>query len=107
LTLSVADVLHVVFRQVLQDNTQVQIEMHAQQEAQQTNSQTTQQEPSGTQWHPIKSILRHQKRKGKDWYLVHWEENDEKSWVKRQDVSEAALKQFNDTHKQTKRRRRN
>jgi O-acetyl-ADP-ribose deacetylase (regulator of RNase III)/transposase InsO family protein len=59
LTLLVADVLNVVFQQVLQGNTQVQIDMHAQQEAQQTNSQTTQQEPSGTQWHPIKSILRH------------------------------------------------
>jgi hypothetical protein len=106
LTLSVADVLHVVFRQVLQD-TQVQIETHAQQEAQQPNSQTTQQEPSGTQWHPIKSIQRHQKRKGKDWYLVQWEQNDEKSWVKRQNVSEAALRQFNATHKPTKRRRRN
>jgi hypothetical protein len=43
LTLSVADVLHVVFRQVLQDNTQVQIEMHADHEAQQPNLQATQQ----------------------------------------------------------------
>jgi hypothetical protein len=85
----------------------MQMETHAQQEAMQPNSQTTQQEPSGTQWHPIKSILRHQKRKGKDWYLVQWKQNDEKSWVKRQDVSEAALRQFNATHKPTKRRRRN
>jgi hypothetical protein len=46
-------------------------------------------------------------KKGKDWYLVQWEQNDEKSWVKRQDVSEAALRQFNATHKPTKRRRRN
>jgi hypothetical protein len=107
LTLSVADVLHVVFRQVLQDNTQVQIETHVQREAQQLNSQTTQQEPSDTQWYPIKCILKRHKRKGKYWYLVHWEHNDEKSWVKRQDVSEAAMRQFNATHKQTKRRRRN
>jgi hypothetical protein len=54
-----------------------------------------------------KNYLRHQKRKGGDWYLVQWQENDEKSWVKRQDVSEAALRQFHATHKPRKRRRRN
>jgi hypothetical protein len=107
LTLSVVDILNVVFRQVLQDNTQVQMETHVQQETQQPNSQTTQQEASGTQWYPTKCILKHQKRKNKHWYLVHWEGTDEKSWVERQNVSEAALRQFNATHKSTKRRRRN
>jgi O-acetyl-ADP-ribose deacetylase (regulator of RNase III) len=65
LTLMVADVLNVVFQRVFQDNTQVQIETHAQREAQQTILQTTQQQSSGTQWYPIKSILRHQKGKGR------------------------------------------
>jgi hypothetical protein len=44
---------------------------------------------------------------GKDWYLVQWQENDEKSSVKRQDVSQAALRQFHATHKPRKRHRRN
>jgi hypothetical protein len=39
----------------------------------------------------MKVFLRHQKKKGKDWYLVQWRENDEKSSIKRHDVSEAAL----------------
>ena len=95
--------LHVVFRQVLQDNTQVQVETQVKQQEVQPKLQATQ-EPE-VQWHPVKTILRHQKRKGKDWYLVQWQENDEKSWVKRQDVSEAALKQFYDMHKPRKRRR--
>jgi O-acetyl-ADP-ribose deacetylase (regulator of RNase III)/transposase InsO family protein len=107
LTLAVADILNVVFRQVFQDNIQVQMEEHAEPQAEQPNLQNTQQETSGTQWYPIKSILKHQKRRNKHWYLVQWEGTDEKSWVERQDVSEAALKQFDATHKPTKRRRRN
>jgi hypothetical protein len=55
LTLSVADILHVVFRQVLQDDTQVQTKTHAEQQQEvQPNLQATQQQE--VQWHPIKTI---------------------------------------------------
>jgi hypothetical protein len=99
------DVTNVVFRQVLQDGAPATLQPipDAATAEPETEAQPQQQQ---SEWFPIKSILSHQKRKGKDWYLVQWEGTEEKSWVKKQDVSEAALQQFYAIHTQHTRRRR-
>jgi O-acetyl-ADP-ribose deacetylase (regulator of RNase III) len=105
LTLSALDVMNVVFRQVLQDGAHATLQptLDAATAEPEIEAQPQQQQ---SEWFPIKSILSHQKRKGKDWYLVQWDGTEEKSWVKKQDVSETALQQFHETHAQHKRRRR-
>jgi hypothetical protein len=105
LTLSALDVMNVVFRQVLQDGVPATLQptLDAATAEPEIEAQPQQQQ---SEWFPIKSILSHQKRKGKDWYLVQCDGTEEKSRVKKQDVSETALQQFHETHVQHKRRRR-
>jgi hypothetical protein len=105
LTLTALDAMNVVFRKVLQDGAPAALQPipDAATAEPETEAQPQQQQ---SEWFPIKSILSHQERKGKDWYLVQWDGTEEKSWVKKQDVSEAALQQFYATHTQHTRRRR-
>jgi O-acetyl-ADP-ribose deacetylase (regulator of RNase III) len=106
LTLSALDVMNVVFRQVLQDGAPATLQPAPATFEPEPEIEAQQQQQQLSEWFPIKSILSHQKRKGKDWYLVQWDGTEEKSWVKKQDVSETALQQFHETHAQHKRRRR-
>jgi hypothetical protein len=107
LSLSVADTMTVVYRQVLQNEPDVTTP---------TSENTTQvqlQNPANlndlsnnqSDWYAISGILNHQKRKGKDWYLVSWQGSDETSWVKGDDVSEVAIREFNVTKQPNKRKR--
>jgi hypothetical protein len=43
---------------------------------------------------------------GKDEFLVQWKGTDETSWVKRQNVTPAAIQQFYAEHKGQRRHRR-
>ena len=56
-------------------------------------------------WHTIERILRHRKRKGGDEYLVKWEETGTTSWVKRRDVTDAALQEYYNSRKQRRKKR--
>ena len=56
-------------------------------------------------WHTIERILRHRRRKGGDEFLVKWEETGTTSWVKRRDVTDAALQEYYKNRKQRKRRK--
>lgn len=58
------------------------------------------------EWLAIEEILRHQKRRSKDFYLVKWKDTAVPSWVERKDVSEGALQHFYANRKKRKRRRR-
>ena len=106
LTLSIADAMTVVCRQVFQNQPEPTIatdEVTPQVQSQKSTNiddQTSKQ----SEWYAISGILKHQKRKGKDWYLVSWQGSDETSWVKRDDVSEVAIQQFNATKQPRKRK---
>ena len=75
LSLSVADTMTVVYRQVLQN------ESDATTPTSETTSQVQLREPANlndqsndqSDWYAISGILKHQKRRGKDWYLVSWQ----------------------------------
>jgi transposase InsO family protein len=60
--------------------------------------------PSST-WHEIESVLQRRKQGSRELFLVKWKGTDETSWVKRQDLSPAALQQFIITHPRRRRRR--
>jgi hypothetical protein len=47
-----------------------------------------------TEWHEIDCVLKRQKKKGGDMFLVRWKATKEETWVKRKDLSPAALQQF-------------
>ncbi|HSN23634.1 MAG TPA: chromo domain-containing protein [Methylomicrobium sp.] len=58
------------------------------------------------EWWEIDEVVRRQKRNGRDMFLVRWKDSDETAWVKRQDLSPAALQQFYATKGKRRRRRK-
>jgi hypothetical protein len=87
LTLSALDVMNVVFRQVLQDGAPAMLQPNLDAATAEPETEAQPQQKQQAEWFPIKSILSHQKRKGKDWYLVQWDGTEEKSWVTNGDMS--------------------
>jgi hypothetical protein len=57
-------------------------------------------------WYPIKKILGHKRRRGKDLFLVLWEGTEKQELIEKQFITDAALKDFYATRKTRKRRRR-
>ena len=59
-----------------------------------------------TQWYQISGILKRQKRNGRDMFLVQWANSTDTSWVKRSDISPAALKDYYALRPNRRRRRK-
>jgi hypothetical protein len=57
-------------------------------------------------WIPIKGIMGHKRNKGKDYFLVAWEGSDQKDWIEKRFITDAALKQFYANKKPRRKRRR-
>lgn len=49
---------------------------------------------SEDEWFEIEGLLKHRRKKGKDEYLVQWKGTDEKTWQKREDITDVAIKEF-------------
>jgi len=58
------------------------------------------------EWHDIKQIVSHQRRQGRDYYLVDWVASPIKSWVQRKDLTDYALQRFYATRPPSTRGRR-
>jgi hypothetical protein len=57
-------------------------------------------------WYPIETVLRHERTKVQDMYLVKWKGQDSTSWIVRKDLSEATLRLFLATRRHRYRRSR-
>ena len=58
-------------------------------------------------WYTIRRILKQQRRKGKDFYLVEWDTDPvSTSWVEGKDVTDYALQTFFASRPQRRKRRR-
>jgi hypothetical protein len=57
-------------------------------------------------WYEIDQVIAHRRYRSKDQYLVKWKDSNETSWVRREDLSPAALQQFYATRKYRRRKRR-
>ena len=62
---------------------------------------------NASQWYTIERILKHRRKRGKDEYYVKWQDYDEKSWVSRENLTEAALQEYYRNRKPRRRKRRN
>jgi hypothetical protein len=106
-----ADVLCVVLRQALSQVQQETTEETPDElsQAPETANADDAEAPVPTQasqWMPIKGLLKHRRQKGKDFFLVAWEGSDQKDWMEKKIITDAALQDFYEKHKpQTKRRR--
>jgi hypothetical protein len=97
LSLTTADVLVAVFRQLLKNEDTVTTD---------TNVSPPPVNNNSNEWHTIDRILRHQKHKGRMQCLVKWETNDPLSWIDHADITNAALQQYYDTRTSKRGRRR-
>jgi O-acetyl-ADP-ribose deacetylase (regulator of RNase III) len=57
-------------------------------------------------WYEIDQVIAHRRYRSKDQYLVKWKDSNETSWVRREDLSPAALQQFYATRKHRRRKRK-
>ncbi len=69
---------------------------------------TMQTEQSGAQdnWHPVKRLLKMQKRNGKMFYQVEWDGEHEPSWEPARNVSDALIREFHVNRAQTSKRKK-
>jgi transposase InsO family protein len=92
----------------LTDSTQQQHDMNnegTQQAQTQTNGTDMPQQTVASDWYSIDRILQRQRRKNTDFFLVQWSDGSPNSWIKRADISQAALQQYLREHKRRRRRR--
>jgi O-acetyl-ADP-ribose deacetylase (regulator of RNase III) len=61
-------------------------------------------ESSADIWYAVKRLVRHQRKKGKDLYLVEWEDYPGQTWIERACITDAALQAFYATRRRRKRR---
>jgi O-acetyl-ADP-ribose deacetylase (regulator of RNase III) len=106
-----ADVLCVVLRQLmLQEQQEVVLAPpEATSQVPQSTENNQSQRASGSQvstWVPIKDILGHRRRKGKDYFLVAWDGSSQQDWIEKRFITEAALKHYYANKKPRKKRRR-
>jgi O-acetyl-ADP-ribose deacetylase (regulator of RNase III) len=103
LTLCVADSMCVISKQLFLDEqpAMVRTESTTQQNSQpHVNSQaqaqdTGQTDQTSPEWFPIKKLIKMQIRKGKEFFLVQWEsENDPPSWEPRGNITDEAVREF-------------
>jgi hypothetical protein len=106
-TLSPADTLKTVFSSLLKDQGETTVSNRPEDEVVESpggDLKAPARDPN--QWHEVEAVFKRQKRASKDMFLVRWKGTKETSWVKRQDLSPAALQQFYAEHGGKKRRRR-
>jgi hypothetical protein len=106
-TLNTADTLRTVFSSLLKDQSETRSPNRPEDEVVESpggDLNAPARDPN--QWYEIEAVLKRQKRASKDMFLVRWKGTKETSWVKRQDMSPAALQQFYAEHGGRKRRRR-
>ena len=115
-----ADIFTTVFKQILRDDSIISqtaetstpndgANRPSQIEAVPTNNIPTADThlPSKAQeWYEIDCVLKRRKQAGGDRFLVKWKDSGEQSWVKRQDLSPAAIQHFYAQHHQRRKRRR-
>jgi hypothetical protein len=58
------------------------------------------------EWYEVEKVLERRKRSGRNEFLVQWKGTEETSWVKRQDLTPAAIRQFYADHKRRRRHKR-
>jgi O-acetyl-ADP-ribose deacetylase (regulator of RNase III) len=58
-------------------------------------------------WYEIEKVITHRRYRSKDQYLVKWKDSNDTSWVRREDLSPAALQQFYATRKRRRRKKKN
>jgi hypothetical protein len=97
-SLLAADVLTAVFRNMLvvspmQTETEDAIQLKS------TPS-------SDDQWYEIDAVLKRRKKKDGDLFLVKWKGSNETSWVRRRDLSDAAIAQYISDHPPRSRHRK-
>jgi hypothetical protein len=57
-------------------------------------------------WYEIEKVITHRRYRSKDQYLVKWKDSNDTSWVRREDLSPAALQQFYATRKRRRRKKK-
>ena len=114
LTLSMADVMSVVFREVFPVKTAINDQQQVIDQSQVTTPPVdeiqgdSQSQPAAADdWYEIERLLRHKRTKGVDYYLVKWKSSDPDSWEPRVNITDFALQQFYAAQRPKKRRRRN
>jgi hypothetical protein len=106
-TLNTADTLKTVFGNLLKDQSETVLPNRPEDEVVESpggDLNAPVRDPN--EWHEIEAVLKRQKPASKDMFLVQWKGTKETYWVKRQDLSPAALQQFYAEHGGRKRRRR-
>lgn len=91
-----ADTFTTVLRNLLVDSSNDQPSI---------TNKTENNKPATSEWYEIDHIIKRQKRAGKDMFLVKWKGTDDESWVRRKDLSPAALQHFYANHPKRRRRR--
>ena len=98
-----ADIFATVFQQILKDAvTSKQPSTDSPENVPQSIKETKQ----TTEWYEIDCVLKRRKQAGGDRFLVRWKDSKEESWVKRQDLSPAAIQHFYSQHPKRQRRHR-
>jgi len=119
LTLSMADITSVVFREVFQTinrhqdtnetackSTEMTLDATGPSPTTDMSAtQTTQPLQTDEVWYPIDKVLKHKRVRSKDFYLVKWPDSAEETWVERKDVTIFALQEFYRNRPQRRRRR--
>jgi O-acetyl-ADP-ribose deacetylase (regulator of RNase III) len=101
-TLCIADSMCIVIKQLfsaelssLEDgDSRVQKDNQSQINPQAQSQDTAKTDHISSEWFPIEKLLKMQMRKGKDFFLVHWESEDSPSWEPRQNVTDEAVREF-------------
>jgi hypothetical protein len=89
----VADVFATVFNEILGSKVEGPQVKETRGDTELTSMEPAPNKPT-TEWHEIDCVLKWQKKKGGDMFLVRWKATKEETWVKRKDLSPAALQQF-------------
>jgi hypothetical protein len=100
-----ADVMQTVCRNVLTETTPPAAPSDKL-DQQQVQAQPTPPARNKDEWYEIEKVIKRRKYSGKDELLVQWKRTQETSWVKRQDLTPAAIQQFYAEHKRRRRHRR-
>ena len=93
-SLLAGDVLASVFRHMLQAESS----STDQQPDDRTDVQSVPTTPQSADWYEIDAVLKRRKQNNRDLFLVKWKGTEETSWVKRSDLSPAAIQQYIKTH---------
>jgi len=108
-SLLAADVLTTVFRTILIQNVDAQVEIVPDIESEPQNSSDMlvdgATDSNQDQWHSINCVLRQRMNKNKRQFLVEWTDGSAPSLLYRQHVSDDAVNYFTQNHKRRRRKR--